>query len=327
LSSGDTLLPDIQKPDRVVRFGVFELDRGSGDLRKDGVARPRLQGQPLDVLLHLLERPGEVVTREELRQRLWPVDTFVDFDHSLNTAVNKVREALEDSASNPRFVQTLARRGYRFIAPVETRSSESRPGEPRTNESLKSTPIPAASAAVGITEAASGAELEGGNSEASVESLPALRRAKLLSDSRDLPRVPPGTARLLFSLIQFLYLGIYITALATLPIEDAFLTSRTNYAMACLVLIVVTASAGIAVRLYLLAAAIFGFRGLARQFLGLFYAIFPLDEMWALSPFLLLERIGIGLVMAMIAALLFLPFAQRSILLMGDHTSYPAAPR
>ena len=104
---------------RVVRFGVFELDRSAGELRKSGM-RLRLQGQPFQVLALLLERAGEVVTREELQRQLWPSDTFVDFDHSLNTAINKVREALGDSASSPRYVETLARRGYRFIAPVQS---------------------------------------------------------------------------------------------------------------------------------------------------------------------------------------------------------------
>src|SRR5579863_1881177 len=103
---------------RIVRFGLFELDLNGGELRKSGV-KLRLQGQPLQVLTLLLEQAGSVVTREDLRQKLWPSDTFVDFDHSLNTAVNKLREALGDSASSPRYVETLARRGYRFLAPVE----------------------------------------------------------------------------------------------------------------------------------------------------------------------------------------------------------------
>src|ERR1700681_1540929 len=107
-----------QNNKRVARFGVFELDLSARELRKSGV-KLRLQGQPFQVLALLLERAGEVVTREELQQKLWPSDTFVDFDHSLNTAINKVREALGDSASSPRYVETLARRGYRFIAPVE----------------------------------------------------------------------------------------------------------------------------------------------------------------------------------------------------------------
>src|SRR5712691_10975413 len=101
----------------ILRFGVFEVDVCAGELRKQGV-RIKLQEQPFHVLTVLLPRPGEVVTREELRSENWPADTFVDFDNSLNTAINKLREALGDSADNPRFIETLPRRGYRFIAPV-----------------------------------------------------------------------------------------------------------------------------------------------------------------------------------------------------------------
>jgi TolB-like protein/DNA-binding winged helix-turn-helix (wHTH) protein/Flp pilus assembly protein TadD len=103
---------------RSVRFGVFEVDLRSGELRKKGT-RIRLQSQPFVLLITLLKQRGEVVTREELRRTLWPGDTFVDFDHSLGTAINKLREVLGDSAANPRFIETLPRRGYRFIAPVE----------------------------------------------------------------------------------------------------------------------------------------------------------------------------------------------------------------
>jgi Tol biopolymer transport system component/DNA-binding winged helix-turn-helix (wHTH) protein len=103
---------------RIARFGVFNVDLGVGELRKNGV-RIRLQEQPFQVLAMLLERPGQVVTREELRQKLWSNDTFVDFDHGLNIAVNKIRRALGDSADNPRFLETIPRRGYRFIASVE----------------------------------------------------------------------------------------------------------------------------------------------------------------------------------------------------------------
>ncbi len=101
----------------ILRFGTFEVDVRAGELRKQGV-RIKLQEQPFHVLTVLLQRPGEVVTREELRSQNWPADTFVDFDNSLNTAINKLREALGDSADNPRFIETLPRRGYRFIAPV-----------------------------------------------------------------------------------------------------------------------------------------------------------------------------------------------------------------
>src|SRR5687767_9048131 len=105
-------------PMRFIRFGLFEADLQSGELRKDGL-KIKLQEQPFRVLTLLLERAGEVVTREELRQKLWSTDTFVDFEHGLNSSVKKLRQALGDSADNPRFVETLARRGYRFIAPVE----------------------------------------------------------------------------------------------------------------------------------------------------------------------------------------------------------------
>ena len=101
-----------------LRFGVFELDLRAGELRKHGL-RVRLQEQPFQVLAVLLEHPGDVVTREELQKKLWPADTFVDFDHGLNKAVNKIREALGDSAESPRFVETVARRGYRFLAEVK----------------------------------------------------------------------------------------------------------------------------------------------------------------------------------------------------------------
>jgi TolB-like protein/DNA-binding winged helix-turn-helix (wHTH) protein/Flp pilus assembly protein TadD len=99
-------------------FGVFELDLRSGELRKHGL-RVRLQEQPVQILAMLLEQPGEIVTREELHKRLWPADTFVDFDHGLNKAISKIREALGDSADSPRFVETIARRGYRFLAEVK----------------------------------------------------------------------------------------------------------------------------------------------------------------------------------------------------------------
>src|SRR5450759_2479194 len=116
------------------RFGVFELDGRSGELRKHGI-RIKLQDQPRQVLLLLLEHAGEVVTREQIQKHLWPDNTFVDFDNAINSAVRKLREALGDTAENPRFVETLARRGYRFLVPVSTRT------EPKAEPE---TPAPAA---------------------------------------------------------------------------------------------------------------------------------------------------------------------------------------
>ena len=111
-------MKDAVSTPKVVRFGAYEVDLRSAELRKSGV-KVRLTGQPFQILAILLEQPGELVTREELQKRLWPADTFVDFDRGLNAAINRVREALGDSAENPRFVETLPRRGYRFIGQVE----------------------------------------------------------------------------------------------------------------------------------------------------------------------------------------------------------------
>ena len=124
-------MPDAGSTTRLIRFGVFEADLVTGELRRNGT-KIRVQEQPFQVLAVLLERPGELVTRDELQKRLWPADTFVDFDHSLNTAVNKLREALADTAANPRFVQTVARRGYRFIAPVVRVEASGQAGEAET---------------------------------------------------------------------------------------------------------------------------------------------------------------------------------------------------
>ena len=124
LYSGDAFtlshyaIKDATAAHRLIRFGVFELDLRACELRKKGV-KVKLQDQPCQILAMLLEHPGEIVSREELRNRLWQRDTFVDFDHSLNTAIMRLREVLGDSSENPIFIETLSRRGYRFIAPVE----------------------------------------------------------------------------------------------------------------------------------------------------------------------------------------------------------------
>jgi Tol biopolymer transport system component/DNA-binding winged helix-turn-helix (wHTH) protein len=115
--SGGIVLPGLDQRRRAFQFGVFELDPQAGELRKHGI-RIKLQDQPLGVLILLLERAGQVVTREEIQKRLWPENTYVDFDHSINNTVRRLRDAIGDSAENPRFIETLAKRGYRFIAPV-----------------------------------------------------------------------------------------------------------------------------------------------------------------------------------------------------------------
>jgi DNA-binding winged helix-turn-helix (wHTH) protein len=101
-----------------IRFGIFEVDLEAGELRRQGV-KIKLQQQPFEILTMLLECPGEVLTREELQKRLWPTDTFVDFERGLNRATNRLRDSLGDEADNPRFIETLPRRGYRFIGQIE----------------------------------------------------------------------------------------------------------------------------------------------------------------------------------------------------------------
>src|ERR1700675_4492492 len=125
---------------RALRFDIFELDLRAGQLRKRGV-RLRLQGQPLQVLAALLKHAGEVVTREELRGEVWAAGTFVDFDHSLHNAIARVREALGDSAEIPRYIETLPRRGYRFIAPVEEVQDEQASQPPTETSSPTVEPV------------------------------------------------------------------------------------------------------------------------------------------------------------------------------------------
>jgi TolB-like protein/DNA-binding winged helix-turn-helix (wHTH) protein/Tfp pilus assembly protein PilF len=131
---------------RAFRFGVYEVDPVAGELRKNGL-KVKLQEQPFQILIALLERSGEIVSREDLRRRLWPDDTFVEFDHSLNTAIGRLREALDDSADNPRFIETLPRRGYRFIAPVERLNGEGARQNGETSGPTSAMPAPSPAAA------------------------------------------------------------------------------------------------------------------------------------------------------------------------------------
>jgi len=272
---------------RPVRFGVFELDLSAGELRKNG-AKLRLQGQPFQVLALLLERAGEVVTREELQQKLWPSDTFVDFDHSLNTAINKVREALGDSASSPRYVETLARRGYRFIAPVRTEETP-QPPEPAP------APIPTPTT--------------------KIEAAPPIQ----LHPELDVPIPRRGLTRGLFALIQVMYLIFYLVALFRLRaiqnIADSFLPPWGSTTLTAAVM--VTAGVGIPLRFYLMSGVGFDYQRLGQKFRQLFPAVLALDQLWAVAPFLLMEKIGFGLAFAATAALLYLPFSERTLIRMA----------
>jgi DNA-binding winged helix-turn-helix (wHTH) protein len=116
-------MSEVEDRRAIVRFGVFGADLGTGELRKSG-QKIKIQEQPFQVLAALLDRPDEMVTRDDLQKKLWPADTFVNFDTGLNRCTKKIREALDDSAETPRFVETLPNRGYRFIAPVARNAVE-----------------------------------------------------------------------------------------------------------------------------------------------------------------------------------------------------------
>jgi|ERR1700686_4424221 cholera toxin transcriptional activator len=284
------------------RFGVYEADPGSGELRKSGV-RLRVQEQPFQVLLTLLRRPSEVVTREELRQQLWPEDTFVDFDHSLNTVINKLREALSDSAANPRFIETLARRGYRFLPPVEF------------VEKQPAVILPQPPLAI-LSEPAKQVE------EPHLPNPPAA--VSLLTCAQDVPAVQRSHVRVLFLLIQIMYFSFYVTALARLSFVHELLEQTIAYPAWAMTLLIISAMVGLSIRLYLISAVAFDLSALTQKFHRLFPITFSLDELWALSPFLLTPQIGVGAALAVTAALIYVPFAQRTLLLMGDRP-HPAS--
>jgi cholera toxin transcriptional activator len=274
---------------KTISFGVFELDVTAGELRKSGV-RLRLQGQPLQVLVLLLERAGEVVTREELRQSLWPSDTFVDFDHSLNTAINKVRDTLGDSASSPRYIETLSRRGYRFIAPVQRNELAAQGRDPQTRSDLP---------------------------EAAIQE--SMRPASAVHPELEIPIPHRAVPRALFTLIQIMYLAFYLAALfrlhAVQVLADSFLQSWT--ANALVIVLIVTAGAGIPLRCYLISAVAFDYQRLGYSFRRLFPFLLGLDTLWALSPFFLIHKIGWGGAFAVCAALLYVPFSERSLIRMA----------
>ncbi len=266
--------PSAAKQPSSIRFGAFEADLGVRELRKNG-RRLKLQEQPFGVLSVLLERAGSIVSREELRQRLWPADTFVDFDHSLNTAVNKLREVLGDSAGSPRFIETVARRGYRFVAEIQPQAlTDADPGPP----------------------------------------------VAVASSAEDLPRPHRGLTRALFVLIQLMYLVFYVEALV--HSEALYNIGWPHVALpAVFITVLLTSAVGIPLRLYLISAAGFDYSRLREKFEKIFPAVLLLDQLWAIAPFLIIAHIGFGATLGSTAALLYVPFAERTLVRMA----YPQA--
>lgn len=263
-------------PARRYRFGAFEADATTGELRRQGI-RIKLNAQPFQVLIMLMERRGELLTREEIAGELWPDGTFVDSEHGVNSAVNRIREALGDTASSPRFVETLARRGYRFVAPVE----RIEPGE-------------------SLSQPEPETKLHGG----------------ILASAEELPRISYPVAQTLFVLLQIMYVGFYVGALANLAeIQELF--APLPKATVVFTVLIVTAGVLIPVRAFVLSAVLFHAPGVREKFLKIWRFLLPLDELWALSPFLLLHHIDFGVALSCTALLVYSPFAQRSLMLMG----------
>lgn len=265
------------------RFAEFELDLAAAELRRNG-HRVRLHAQPSEVLRQLVSRPGELVTREEIVRSLWPDGTFVDYDHGLNSAINRLREALGDKASQPRFVETIARKGYRFISAVEIISEEK-------------------------VEAAVAPDTPQGLD-------------RFLASRQDLPQDRAALAQTLFLLLQVMYLAFYVGALANLR-EIADLMSVLPAADLLHTLLTVCAGVMIPLRLFLLSAASFRAPHFHQRFVRLWPWLALLDLAWSLAPLLLLHHINFGLALACCAPLVYAPFAQRSLVLMGAGASQP----
>ncbi|MGI4828203.1 MAG: winged helix-turn-helix domain-containing protein [Janthinobacterium lividum] len=309
------------QPDRRFRFGIFEADATTGELRRQGI-RIKLNAQPFQVLLLLLERPGELLTREQITQELWPGDTFVDYEHGVNSAVNRIREALGDTASNPRFVQTLARRGYRFLAPVERIvAPEPLPALPPAAVSVMAAAVePVMEPVIGpVVEPVIEPVIEPATESAVPVSAPepAPRRSRhFLATAQDLPKVSPAIVQTLFLLLQLMYVGFYVGALANLT-EIGDLFSPLPFANKAFLVTMMTAAMLIPVRAFLVCAVLFHAPGMQKQYRRLWPFLLPFDELWALSPFLLLHHINYGLALACTTLLVYSPFAQRSLVLMG----------
>jgi DNA-binding winged helix-turn-helix (wHTH) protein len=305
------------RPDRRYRFGVFEADAATGELRRQGM-RVKLNAQPFQILLMLLDRyldgPGQLLTRDEISRVLWPEGTFVDYEHGVNSAINRIREALGDTAGSPRFVETLARRGYRFLAPVE-RIAERIPE--RISDRIPERNL----ARIDSGQAPQPAPIESPASASSDHAEPPSLsdpqpRTRILAMPEDLPRASFPVVQTFFILFQLMYLGFYVGTLANLAEIDGLLSLLPN-STTVFHLLIVCAATLIPARAFVLCAALFHAPGFRGKFLRLWPFLLVFDELWSLSPFLLLHHINFGLALACTTLLVYSPFAQRSLVLMG----------
>src|SRR4051812_38761975 len=275
----DQRMAEAGKETRFAEFGPYKADLRTGELRKHGI-RLRLQEQPFQVLAMLLLNRGELVTREQLQKRLWPGDTFVDFDHGLNTAINKLREVLSDSSATAKYIETLPRRGYRFLAAVEFKD-----GASAGTEAPSTAPAGAAPADQMET---------------------------------DLPTAPRPIARALFLLLQAMYLVFYIVTLSRHDrIAEAVNTLFRGGGIQVTIVALVSAVVGIAIRLFFFSGVALDSQRVGEIFLRAFPFVLFLDELWTMSPLLIWRELGAGIALAAVAALVWAPFAQRTLVRMA----------
>ena len=282
----------------------------------------KLQDQPGKLLALLVCRAGELVTREEIEKALWREDEFVEFEHAVNTAMRKIRVALGDDLERPRFIETLPRKGYRFIAAVETLDAAApqnragantrHPGEGLQNKF----PAPSPSTDGGTDQPAVMTTALQKEPAAEAAAFQAERLQMKAAPSGETEfRLPKPLARFLFLTVQAGYLAMYCAALYKAEAVKDVLAGVFGGPVSILwPLILILSMCGIAVRLYLLSSVGLHHPAAGAKFRRLFPALFFLDTLWALSPLLLVEKIGYGLALGSIAPLVYLPFSQRTLM-------------
>ena len=273
-----------------LHFDEFEFDIETGELRKNDKRIP-LQDQPAKLLALLATHPGQLVTRTDIQKALWGENQFVEFEHAINTAIKKVREALEEDSENPRLIETLPRKGYRFIGRVEL------PSLAKEGQGVVGSISEQISAVVD-------------------------RTTPNPSFAFTLP-LPYSVSRILFLLIQGGYIAIYCVALYFHDVLDDPL-QRVGFTPVwfTIPLVIIMAMCGIAIRLYLLSAIGWAHPDAGHRFRSLFPALLLFDGLWAASPLLASQTIGVGIALAGVAGLAYVPFAQRTLM----DSIYPTFP-
>ncbi|MHB8652954.1 MAG: winged helix-turn-helix domain-containing protein [Terriglobia bacterium] len=274
----------------VIKFAEFELDLGRYELRRQGQA-VKLEKVPMELLILLAEKEGQLVTREEIIQRLWGDNVFVDARQGINTAISKIRVALKDDPEQPRILQTVFGKGYRLMAPIEREIPVV--GQEAKLAGTASTPLPTPESKIGS---------------------PAAEGSAPHAEHRDLMK--PGQARALFLLIQAGYLFIY--GATFMHFQQIQRLGEPHFVPQATLLLGLV---GAPVRLYLISAVGLNYAGAGQLFRRAFPGILVLDVLWAAAPLLLFHKMG-EITFLFVAALAFLPFSQRTLI----SCAYPPTP-